>query len=151
MKFQLNAWYLYSIIALSLLSSLVAIGVGHMLLHKVSPVEDAVRECTERADVAYYLSLYSTLVFVLLANVYYWQKGKTLFFFITFLYYGITTIAYYWLLEERFHFKKANGLWHGEFSLTYIGAVFFIIICALGLAINYSVIRYFRNQKIKTA
>lgn len=122
-----------------------------MLLHKVSPVEDALRECTERADVAYYLSIYSTLVFALLANIYYWQTGKLRFLWITQLYFSITNIAYYWLLEERFLFKKANGLWRGEFSLTYIGSVFFIIICAFGLAINYSVIRYFRNQKIKTA
>jgi hypothetical protein len=122
-----------------------------MLLNKVSPADMAVVELDVRADVAYNISFNSTILFIILANVYYWQTGKHRFFWITLLYFSITNIAYYWLLEERFHFKKANGLWRGEFSLTYIGAVFFIIICALGLAINYSVIRYFRNQKPKTA
>lgn len=151
MKFELKAWHIYVLQALSLVWFLLVIFIGNLLLNSVSPADMAVIELHRMADTAFYISWGSTILFTLLANLFYWQNGQHRFFWLTLLYFSITNIAYYWLLEECFLFKKANGLWRGEFSLTYIGAVFFIILWATALVINYAVIRHLRKRKAQTA
>lgn len=127
------------------------IGIGTMLMNTVSPVDMAVYDAYRRADNAFEIHFYSGFLFVILANIYYWQKGNVIFFFTTVFYAGITSWAYFWLLEELFIFKKQNGLWKGEFSLSYFGVIGTVFIYIVGLSINYAIISYLRNKKAKTA
>ena len=127
------------------------IGIGYNLMTKISPVDSAVAEAYRRADASFEIHFYSGFLFIILANIYYWQKGNIIFFFTTVFYAGITSWAYFWLLEELFIFKKQNGLWKGEFSLSYFGVIGTVFIYVVGLAINYAIISYLRNKKAKTA
>ncbi len=78
-------------------------------------------------------------------------KTKQLFWlWIPFLFTIVVAIANSYQEEQLFHFKKANGLWKGGFSLSYffgIGVIFFagfiILIDYLGLK------RYFKRDTIK--
>ncbi len=71
----------------------------------------------------------SSLTLLILANVLLWKTRRgwalwtTLGFFTVF-----TIVQYFWLGQSFFAFKKSNGLWQGEFSLTpFVGVVLIII------------------------
>jgi hypothetical protein len=54
-------------------------------------------------------------------------------------------------MEKIFILKKQNGLWEGGFSLNYFAPVVITILFALGVLVNYSLIKYLRKRKMKTA
>jgi len=50
--------------------------------------------------------------------------------------------------EQLFHFKKANGLWNGGFSLSYFFGIGIILIAGLIILINYfGLKKYFQKEK----
>ena len=51
--------------------------------------------------------------------------------------------------EQLFHFKKANALWEGGFSLSYFFCIVIILIAAFFLSVNYFAFRkYFKNENL---
>jgi len=65
-------------------------------------------------------------------------KTKQLFWlWIPFLFTIVVAIANSYQEEQLFHFKKANGLWKGGFSLSYFFGIGTILIAGSILLINY--------------
>lgn len=75
-------------------------------------------------------------------------KTKQLFWlWIPFLFTVVVAITNSYQEEQLFHFKKANGLWNGGFSLSYFFGLGQIFIAGFVILINYKGFKkYFKKQ-----
>ncbi len=77
-------------------------------------------------------------------------KTKQLFWlWIPFLFIIVVTITNTNHEEKLFHFKKANGLWKGGFSLSYVFGIGVIIIAGITLIINYLAFKWYFSKADK--
>jgi len=158
MKFELKAWYVYLGMLFSLVYFAVEIAVANNIFFSrryqtwnETTFKESLAVVYSLTDTIYSGSVIACLFFLALANIYFWQKGKGYFFLLTILYVAITSCVYYWLMEKIFILKKQNGLWEGGFSLNYFAPVVITILFAFGVLVNYSLIKYLRKRKMKTA
>jgi hypothetical protein len=79
----------------------------------------------------------SSLILLILANILLWKTRRGWAMWTTFLFFAVFTIVrYFWLEQTFFAFKKSNGLWQGEFSLTPVIGVILIVIAAAVVFLN---------------
>ncbi len=79
----------------------------------------------------------SSLILLILANVLLWKTRRGWAMWTTFLFFAVFIISrYFWLEQSFFAFKKANGFWQGEFSLSPFVGVILIIIAAVIVFFN---------------
>ena len=83
------------------------------------------------------------LAMLLISNVVYWCNKNAAYFLLTVIFAAIFTASYFEFQEQIFIFKKANGLWNGSFSITYLLGVFQILVFIFVVIINYWVIKYY--------
>ncbi len=78
-------------------------------------------------------------------------KTKQLFWlWLPFLFIVIVAFTNSYQEEQLFHFKKANGLWKGGFSLSYFFSIAIILIAGFVLLINYfGFKKYFEKENEK--
>ncbi len=71
----------------------------------------------------------SSLVLLILANILLWKTRRAWALWTTFLYFALFSVTrYFWLEPSFFAFKKANGLWQGELSLSpFLGVILIVI------------------------
>ena len=158
MNFRLKAWHIYVLMILSLgYFAVETAGANSIFFSRRYQTwnETTFKESLEVfysiTDYVYTVNVIACLLFLALANIHFWQQGKGYFFLLTVLYVAITSSVYYWLMEKIFILKKQNGLWEGGFSLNYFAPVVITILFALGVLVNYSLIKYLRKRKMKTA
>ncbi|MGE3467901.1 MAG: hypothetical protein AB7J13_13335 [Pyrinomonadaceae bacterium] len=74
----------------------------------------------------------SVAVLLLLANAVLWTSGRALAIWATFVYFTFfVVVRSFWLDQLFFHFKKANGLSDGSFSIGPFLAVLLIALVAM--------------------
>jgi hypothetical protein len=158
MNFRLKAWHIYVLMILSLGYFAVETASANSIFFSrryqtwnETTFKESLAVVYSLTDTIYSGSVIACLFFLALANIYFWQKGKGYFFLLTILYVAITSCVYYWLMEKIFILKKQNGLWEGGFSLNYFAPMVITILFALGVLVNYSLIKYLRKRKMKTA
>ena len=83
-----------------------------------------------------------SLLLLLLCNIYGYITKKAQWVFLALAFYAVTEVLNSFKSEAIFHFRKANGLWDGSFSLGLIGAAFLIVVAALAIFINYLLLQY---------
>ena len=77
----------------------------------------------------------SSVLLLLLGNVILWLTRHAWAMWTTLLYFAVfVLLRYFWLDEALFHFKKANGLGNGSFS---VGPIFAVIIVAVAVAVVF--------------
>ena len=86
------------------------------------------------------------LAMLLISNAVYWCNKNAAYFLLTIIFAAIFTASYFEFEEQIFIFKKANGLWEGGFSMTYIFGIVQILMFILFVSINYWVIKKYRNK-----
>ena len=89
------------------------------------------------------LGVFAMLV---ISNIIYWCNKNAAYFLLTIIVAAIFTAAYFEFEEQIFIFKKANGLWEGGFSMTYMFGIVQILVFTLFVLINYWVIKQYRNK-----
>ncbi len=151
MNYRGLVWIYYIALTFSLAVYGMLTYIAYHLLYSISSADIAVIETNGMMDNVAILGLVTTVPLLLMASYYFWVTNKAKHFWAVLLYMAITTIAYYWFFEEQFHFKKQNGLWKGEFSLSYFGAAIVIVLWSVGIYTAYSLIKYLRKRKMKTA
>ena len=80
-----------------------------------------------------------------------WVVYKTMRFiwlFIAVVFAMFASFTYSGLLEKTFIFKKQNGFWKGEFSLSFFAAIFYSVIAVIVCAINWLLLKkIFKKQR----
>jgi len=84
-----------------------------------------------------------------LSNIIAIKTKKTIWLLIPLLLTSIISIIITGQTEEIFKFKKAEGLWEGGFSLSYLVAFFLVIVSVLVIGINYFILKQFLNKTTK--
>ena len=84
-----------------------------------------------------------------LSNIIAIKTKKTIWLLIPLLLTSIISIMVTGQIEEIFKFKKAEGLWMGGFSLSYLIAFFTVIVSILMIGINYFILKYFLSKTNK--
>ena len=158
MNFRLKAWHIYVLMILSLGYFTVETAGANSIFFSRSyqtwsktGFNESLEVFYSITDYVYTVNVIACLLFLALANIHFWQQGKGYFFLLTVLYVAITSSVYYWLMEKIFILKKQNGIWEGGFSLNYFAPVVITILFALGVLVNYSLIKYLHKRKMKTA
>lgn len=88
-----------------------------------------------------------SLLLLLLCNIYAYSSKKAKWIFLALAFYAVAEVFNSFKSEAIFHFRKANGLWDGGFSLGLIGAAFLIVVAALAIFINYLLLQYFIKKR----
>ncbi len=99
-------------------------------LQSIGQPSAAAAAYTFHDSLAWSLLLGSTVVMLIMGNVILWLRGKAWAMWATLGYFSFFVLLhYFWLDQAFFHFKKANGLWDGSFS---IGPLFgvILVVCA---------------------
>ncbi|MCC6584863.1 MAG: hypothetical protein IT271_14255 [Chitinophagales bacterium] len=76
------------------------------------------------------------------------KTKKTIWLLIPLLLTSIISIIVTGHTEEIFKFKKAEGLWKGSFSISYLVAFFSVIFTILVIGINYFMLNYFQKKQL---
>ena len=84
-----------------------------------------------------------------LSNIIAIKTKKIIWLLIPLLLTSIISIIITGQTEEIFKFKKAEGLWEGGFSLSYLVAFFLVIVSVLVIGINYFILKQFLNKTTK--
>lgn len=84
-----------------------------------------------------------------LSNIIAIKTKKTIWLLIPLLLTSIISIMVTGQTEEIFKFKKAEGLWMGGFSLSYLIVFFTVIVSILMIGINYFILKYFLSKTNK--
>lgn len=84
-----------------------------------------------------------------LSNIIAIKTKKTIWLLIPLLLTSIISIMVTGQIEEIFKFKKAEGLWMGGFSLSYLIVFFTVIVSILMIGINYFILKYYLNKMTK--
>lgn len=84
-----------------------------------------------------------------LSNIIAIKTKKTIWLLIPLLLTSIISIMVTGQIEEIFKFKKAEGLWMGGFSLSYLIVFFTVIVSILMIGINYFILKYFLSKTNK--
>ena len=104
------------------------------LQSKGNPV-DAVAGFQYHSGLSWTVLWLSAAALLGLGNVVLWASSRTWAMWLTFLYFAsFVIIAYFWLGESFFHYRKDNGLSEGSFSL---GPFFAVVLIALVAAIVF--------------
>ena len=83
------------------------------------------------AGFAWTLLWVSIVTLLILANAVLWRSGRSWAIWTTFVYFAVLVVArYFWLDQAFFHFKKANGLFDGSFSVAPLFAVILVVLMA---------------------
>jgi hypothetical protein len=152
MKVSVNPRYAYAVHAVLLLLYGVLIYFSYFTLSIINNLTQAsVNTIYTEVDSAYLSNLLFVGLSALLANIYYWQSGFVKLFWLCLFYFTLTTIAYFWLLEQLFLFEKSSGLWEGGFSVTIVVAPILILGFSVLLYVNYLIIRFAKNRKTQRA
>lgn len=85
----------------------------------------------------------------ILSNIIAIKTKKTIWLLIPLLLTSIISIMVTGQIEEIFKFKKAEGLWMGGFSLSYLIVFFTVIVSILMIGINYFILKYFLSKTNK--
>lgn len=84
------------------------------------------------ANLAWAVLWLSSVLLLILANAILWKNGKAVAIWVTFLYFAVFVLVwYFWLDQSYFQFKKANGLWDGSFSVGPIFGVILVVIAGV--------------------
>jgi hypothetical protein len=151
MKYKGILWSGYITATLSLVFIVLITWIAYYQLYDISSPDIAISETSGMVGAANLIAEVTIGILLILASICYWKYNKKRLFPFTAVYAIITSFIFYWFTEEQFHFKKEFKLWKGEFSLSYFGAIIATLLYAVLILIIYSIIKYFRNQKIKTA
>jgi hypothetical protein len=90
------------------------------------------------------------LVSCILSNYNVVKTKKLFFVWMPLLYVIVVAVLFNKHEDSLFDFKKANGLWKGDFSLTFLFAIFFIIAAVIILTINYFALKTIINNNNRT-
>ena len=77
------------------------------------------------------------------------KTKKTIWLLIPLLLTSIISIMVTGQTEEIFKFKKAEGLWKGGFSISYLIAFFSVIVSILVIGVNYFILKQFLSKTTK--
>jgi hypothetical protein len=90
----------------------------------------------------------ASLVLLAIGNVILWTSRNAWALWTTFVFFAVFTIVDYFVLSPAaFAFKKSNGLWQGEFSLSYfVGAGIVIVVGVLVFMNQYVNVRLNRKM-----
>jgi hypothetical protein len=81
---------------------------------------------------------FSSVVLLVFANILLWKMRRGWAMWTTLVYFAVfTVISYFWLEPNFFAFKKTNGLWKGEFSLSQFFGVGLIVVAAVIVFLNH--------------
>lgn len=86
----------------------------------------------------------------ILVNVLSIKNNQLFWLWIPFLFTAFVAIIMSYQNEELFHFKKANGMWKGGFSLSYFFGIAIIIIAAIVIVINFFILKYILKKINRT-
>lgn len=87
------------------------------------------------SGIAWTLLWLASLVLMILGNAVLWASGRSWAVWTTFVYFAVfIVIRYFWLDQEFFQFRKANGMFDGSFS---VAPLFAVILVALGGTIAF--------------
>lgn len=100
------------------------------------------------ADLAWYTLWITFVALLMLGNGVLWATRSSWAMWTSYVYFAVfAVIDHFWLGQAAFHFKKANGLWDGSFSLgPFFGA---FLISAVGVFVfvdHFMVVRLYRRM-----
>lgn len=114
---------------------------------KLAAAEDRAA-CYEAAiDKFWYVGIVISFINMVWVEIVVIKTRQLYWLWVPFLMITAVVVANTYQEEQLFHFKKANGLWKGGFSLSYFFCIAIILIAAFVLLANYFAFRkYFTNE-----
>ena len=89
----------------------------------------------------------STVILLIIANVLHWKTHRAWALWATFIYFATFIIVrYFWLNQSFFHYKKANNLWQGEFSIAPLFGVLLCVVAAVIVFFNQFLIKRLQDK-----
>ena len=107
-------------------------------LTSIGDPKTAIENYNYWANLSWTFLWFSSFVLLIFSNILLWKTRRGWAMWATLVYFAVfTVISYFWLEQNYFTFKKANGLWKGEFSLSLFYGAGLVVIAAVVVFLNH--------------